>query len=142
MKVMEQHMELLEKRHFDHMVRYGRGNRRRLMGEESTADINEFSWGVGDRNSSIRIGARVAARGYGYYEDRRPASNMDPYEVTRLLVETTLLGAPVIRRMLPSKTTEISLDNVQDGLAQAKVQNAGAPLGGKDEDATLPGQVW
>jgi glutamine synthetase len=27
----------------------------------------------------------------GYYEDRRPASNLDPYVVTKLLVETTLL---------------------------------------------------
>jgi glutamine synthetase len=27
----------------------------------------------------------------GYYEDRRPASNLDPYVVTRLIVETTLL---------------------------------------------------
>jgi glutamine synthetase len=27
----------------------------------------------------------------GYYEDRRPASNLDAYVVCKLLVETTLL---------------------------------------------------
>ena len=28
----------------------------------------------------------------GYYEDRRPASNLDPYVVCRLIVETVLLN--------------------------------------------------
>jgi glutamine synthetase len=30
----------------------------------------------------------------GYFEDRRPASNMDPYVVTSLIAETTLLWNP------------------------------------------------
>lgn len=30
----------------------------------------------------------------GYLEDRRPASNMDPYIVTGLLAETTILWQP------------------------------------------------
>jgi hypothetical protein len=32
----------------------------------------------------------------GYLEDRRPASNMDPYVVTSLLAETTLLWQPTL----------------------------------------------
>lgn len=32
----------------------------------------------------------------GYLEDRRPASNMDPYVVTALLAETTLLWEPTL----------------------------------------------
>lgn len=32
----------------------------------------------------------------GYLEDRRPASNMDPYVVTGLLAETTLLWEPTL----------------------------------------------
>jgi len=32
----------------------------------------------------------------GYLEDRRPASNMDPYVVTSLLAETTLLWEPTL----------------------------------------------
>jgi glutamine synthetase len=32
----------------------------------------------------------------GYLEDRRPASNMDPYVVTALLAESTLLWEPTL----------------------------------------------
>lgn len=32
----------------------------------------------------------------GYLEDRRPASNMDPYIVTGLLAETTILWEPTL----------------------------------------------
>lgn len=32
----------------------------------------------------------------GYLEDRRPASNMDPYIVTALLAETTILWEPTL----------------------------------------------
>lgn len=32
----------------------------------------------------------------GYLEDRRPASNMDPYVVTALLAETTILWEPTL----------------------------------------------
>ena len=31
--------------------------------------------------------------GKGYFEDRRPASNMDPYTVTAKIVQTTVLDA-------------------------------------------------
>jgi glutamine synthetase len=30
----------------------------------------------------------TANQGYGYFEDRRPAANMDPYQVCALLIET------------------------------------------------------
>ena len=49
------------------------------------------SWGVANRGASIRVGRSVPVEKCGYYEDRRPSSNLDPYVVTRLLVETTLL---------------------------------------------------
>ncbi len=44
--------------------------------------------GVANRGASIRIPREVAAKGYGYFEDRRPASNADPYRVTGILMET------------------------------------------------------
>ena len=49
------------------------------------------SWGVANRGASIRVGRSVPVEKCGYYEDRRPSSNLDPYVVTRLLVETTLI---------------------------------------------------
>mmetsp|Transcript_53875 Transcript_53875/g.125918 ORF Transcript_53875/g.125918 Transcript_53875/m.125918 type:complete len:473 (+) Transcript_53875:60-1478(+) len=77
--------------HHAHMKVYGQGNERRMTGQASTASMDDFSWAVGARQCSIRIPAKVAAAGYGYYEDRRPAANMDPYLVTAALVKTTLL---------------------------------------------------
>jgi glutamine synthetase len=44
--------------------------------------------GVANRAASIRIPREVAAQGCGYFEDRRPASNADPYRVTGILMET------------------------------------------------------
>ena len=49
------------------------------------------SWGVANRGASIRVGRSVPVAKCGYYEDRRPSSNLDPYVVCHLMVETTLL---------------------------------------------------
>lgn len=69
----------------------GKDNERRLTGLHETASIHEFSSGVANRGASIRIPRQVGEDGYGYLEDRRPSSNCDPYEVTRVLVSTTVL---------------------------------------------------
>ena len=53
-----------------------------------------FSVGVDDKSAAICIPASTAARQAGHYEDRRPASNMDPYLVTTMLAATTL-GLPI-----------------------------------------------
>jgi len=65
---------------------YGEGLERRLTGRHETASINEYSFGVADRASSIRIPLHVSREGCGYLEDRRPNSNADPYRVTTVLV--------------------------------------------------------
>lgn len=41
--------------------------------------MEEFSYGVGDRGASVWVPRIVASRGHGYFEDRRPASNLNPY---------------------------------------------------------------
>ncbi|XP_020108421.1 glutamine synthetase leaf isozyme, chloroplastic [Ananas comosus] len=84
----------LSLRHKEHISAYGEGNERRLTGKHETASINTFSWGVANRGCSIRVGRETEAKGKGYLEDRRPASNMDPYVVTSLLAETTILWEP------------------------------------------------
>ncbi|KAI3814821.1 hypothetical protein L1987_14466 [Smallanthus sonchifolius] len=81
-------------RHKEHISAYGEGNERRLTGKHETASINQFSWGVANRGCSIRVGRDTEKAGKGYLEDRRPASNMDPYTVTGLLAETTILWEP------------------------------------------------
>ena len=57
-----------------------------------TSSMNDYSFGVANRGCSIRIGRMVPVEKCGYYEDRRPASNLDPYTVTRLIVESTLIN--------------------------------------------------
>ncbi|CAI9118630.1 OLC1v1020225C3 [Oldenlandia corymbosa var. corymbosa] len=86
----------LSLRHKEHISAYGEGNERRLTGKHETASINTFSWGVANRGCSIRVGRDTEKNGKGYLEDRRPASNMDPYVVTGLLAETTILWEPTL----------------------------------------------
>jgi glutamine synthetase len=88
---IQKQIEKLGKRHAVHIAAYGEGNERRLTGKHETSSIHDFSWGVANRGCSIRVGRMVPVDKCGYYEDRRPASNLDPYVVTKLLVETTLL---------------------------------------------------
>ena len=72
----------------EHVANYGFGIEDRLTGQHETAPYNEFSYGVSDRGASVRIPWQVEKDGKGYLEDRRPNANMDPYVVTRLIVET------------------------------------------------------
>jgi len=94
LKVINEAVEKLSKKHKEHIAVYGEGNEQRLTGHHETASIHKFSAGVANRGASIRIPSQAAKDGFGYFEDRRPASNMDPYLVTAKIVETTCL-APV-----------------------------------------------
>lgn len=88
MKHIEAAMNKLEGRHLDHMKVYGEGNEQRMTGGHETSSIDKFSWGVANRGSSVRIPRQCAREGKGYFEDRRPASNGDPYQITGIIVET------------------------------------------------------
>jgi len=72
----------------EHINSYGIDNDKRLTGLHETCSITEFRYGVSDRGASIRIPWQVEQDGKGYLEDRRPASNCDPYVVSQKLVET------------------------------------------------------
>eukprot|EP00850_Spirogloea_muscicola_P012138 SM000077S21612 [mRNA] locus=s77:595317:598840:+ [translate_table: standard] len=104
---IEKAIEKLGLRHETHIKAYGEGNERRLTGKHETASIHHFSWGVANRGASIRVGRDTHKEGKGYFEDRRPASNMDPYIVTGLIAETTLLWDPEH----PPKVTEMTSDD-------------------------------
>jgi glutamine synthetase len=78
----------LEAKHDEHIAVYGLGNERRLTGAHETAPISKFSFGVANRGASIRIPRTAESDGKGYFEDRRPASNMDPYTVTSKIMHT------------------------------------------------------
>ncbi|WAR31046.1 GLuncharacterized [Mya arenaria] len=94
-KHIESAIEKLSKKHVRHIRAYdpkeGKDNERRLTGLHETSSIHDFSAGVANRGASIRIPRQVAEDGQGYLEDRRPSSNCDPYTVTEVLVETTII---------------------------------------------------
>jgi len=89
LKVIEDACGKLSKKHGEHIAVYGAHNEERLTGEHETQSISEFSYGVSDRGASIRIPMQTSNDGYGYLEDRRPSSNMDPYQACAILIETT-----------------------------------------------------
>jgi len=73
----------------EHIAVYGADNDQRLTGDHETAAIDQFSYGVSDRGASIRIPVYTATHGWsGYLEDRRPASNADPYKVAARIIKT------------------------------------------------------
>lgn len=74
----------------EHIDVYGAYNDQRLTGKHETASITDFSYGVSDRGASIRIPVGTIEAGWkGRLEDRRPASNADPYKVAAVIIKTT-----------------------------------------------------
>ena len=84
-------IDKLSKKHNEHMEVYGSGNEKRMTGEHETASYDKFTSGTANRGASIRIGNANVKNKKGYFEDRRPSSNCDPYLVTSKIFETTML---------------------------------------------------
>ena len=102
MKAIEAAMEKLSVRQKEHMAVYGEDNQLRMTGAHETSSYDKFSWGVANRGSSVRVPRQVAAEGKGYFEDRRPASNADPYQITGIIVETLcgkVEGADIYKKL-------------------------------------------
>ena len=75
----------------EHIAVYGPNNEHRLTGANETCSIKEYRYGIGDRTASIRIPSSIEdSTTPGYLEDRRPASNGDPYEIIDRIVKTIL----------------------------------------------------
>jgi glutamine synthetase len=78
----------LGEKHAEHIAVYGDGIEARLTGKHETCSFKEFRWGVADRGASLRIPRHVKELGYGYFEDRRPCANIDPYVVCARILKT------------------------------------------------------
>ena len=65
---------------------YGADNDKRMTGAHETADYNTFSRGIANRGA-VRSGHQTLKDKKGF-EDRRPASNVDPYEATAIFDTT------------------------------------------------------
>ena len=84
-------MEKLKSNHEEHIAAYGNDNHLRLTGLHETSSMDKFTWGIGTRNTSVRIPNLTKKNGCGYFEDRRPAANIDPYLATSIIAETCCL---------------------------------------------------
>jgi len=90
LEVIKQAIYKLGAKHAEHIKVYGEDNAQRLTGKHETASVDKFCYGVANRGASIRIGRETWNDGKGYFEDRRPASNCDPYIVTGKIMETIM----------------------------------------------------
>jgi glutamine synthetase len=87
--VYEAVCQAFEPRIKEHIDVYGADNYQRLTGLHETQSIDKFSYGVSDRGASIRIPIGTVENGWkGWLEDRRPASNADPYMVASAIIAT------------------------------------------------------
>lgn len=77
-------------KHALHLELYG-DNSQRLTGHHETSDPKVFSYATGNRAASVRIPTSTAAKnGKGYIEDRRPASDVNPYLVYAAITDTMI----------------------------------------------------
>lgn len=90
-RVLE-YCEALKPMHSYLIDMYGPGNEHRLTGRCETASIQNFKYGIADRGASVRIPRVTEQRKRGYLEDRRPASNIDPYVAIAGLADVTILN--------------------------------------------------
>ena len=79
MDVIKAYIEKMEKVHHKDLLFYGEKNNERLTGAHETANMNFFNYSVGGRDTSIRVPYTTSRGETSYFEDRRPAGNMDPY---------------------------------------------------------------
>ena len=88
-ELMNSMCESLGKVHAEGIAEYGSENEKRLTGLHETQSIDTFSYAVSDRGASIRIPIYTVDHNWnGYLEDRRPASNADPYRIMAHIVST------------------------------------------------------
>lgn len=107
-KYIERAIKNLGKMHKLHIKHYGDDNHLRLTGEHETSSLNDFSFSIAGRHTSIRIPTSTRNNKKGYFEDRRPSSSLDPYVSTALL-HATSVGLSV-NSLCPSDTDNSSID--------------------------------
>ena len=90
--VIRECMPKLAEKHGEHIEVYGLHNQQRLTGKHETSSMDTFSFGEGTRNTSVRIPNQTVAEECGYFEDRRPAANVELYGATEILFTTCCGG--------------------------------------------------
>uniref|UniRef100_A0A914DET3 glutamine synthetase n=1 Tax=Acrobeloides nanus TaxID=290746 RepID=A0A914DET3_9BILA len=122
LKVILEACEKLSTVHKEHLAYYdpaqGKDNARRMTGRFTSPPLENCVVGVMDRNASLRVPLLVEQNGCGYFEDRRPASNCDPYLVTEAIVKTVCLN-----RKLSRAYVEEDFKKIQERLEKLEIEN-------------------
>ena len=112
----------LEVRHEKHIEVYGSDNNMRLTGKHETQSIDKFSWGISDRGASIRVPKNTSIEWKGYIEDRRPASNANPYEIIQALVVTLHL-AEKLEETYTRMYSNVDMKNIDSMIERYKTKS-------------------
>jgi len=94
------YMDKLSETHKDHVKVYGLYNESRLTGLHETSSMEKFTYDIAHRGASVRIPSTTAKNKCGYFEDRRPAGNSDPYLVGGMLVDSVCNGGTNLSKEL------------------------------------------
>lgn len=98
--IVKECMPRMAKMHNSHIFLYGEGNEHRLTGLHETSSMHEFSYKSRSRGASVRIPVYTEQNKKGYFEDRRPASNIDPYLVSGAIVDTCCLESKYMVKLI------------------------------------------
>ena len=120
--VINEAIELLRAKHSEHMEVYGVDNNMRMTGQHETSNYATFTNGVANRGCSVRIPTMVLKDEKGYFEDRRPSSNCDPYLVTSKLFETTVIKKDFLQNVANSDDVRV---NVADEAGEPQGEGEG-----------------
>lgn len=86
----------LELKHELHLTAYDprkeKSNEERLKGNLLATPPREFSADVSAKTVCVRVPRQTQAAGRGFFEDRRPGANVEPYRAMQTLVETLCLA--------------------------------------------------
>lgn len=88
--VVQPILQRLRQNHVSDLNDYGSDNRLRLSGTHETSDYLVFTSGIADRTASIRLPEDPVGENRKYFEDRRPAANIDPYRAISVLLRAAM----------------------------------------------------
>lgn len=93
LKYIIESIDKLKSTHSTDISSFGDFNDKRMSGLYETSNFDSFHFNIDtptDRGASVRIGYDTIKNKKGYFEDRRPASNADPYIISKFLALSCL----------------------------------------------------
>ena len=90
LEYIEKAIKKMELNHVEDMKVYGKNNHHRMTGKHETVSFDKFTHGKANRGASVRIGNETYQNKKGYFEDRRPGANINPYQVTSTILQTVM----------------------------------------------------